>query len=76
VLDVLHELRDHEEDAQSIPSQKVLPQQGVVHKAETGWLSTATNTCFHRCCTVTDFRAATFNEEVIRAADRVKFCFC
>jgi len=75
---MLHVLHAVEEGTYSFPEvlQEVFPQVRSVDAAEKGWLSTATNTCFHRCCTVTDFRAATFNEEVITAADGVKFCFC
>jgi len=75
---MLHVLHAVAEGTYSFPEvlQEVFPQVRSVDKAEKGWLSTATNTCFHRCCTVTDFRAATFNEEVITAADGVKFCFC
>jgi len=75
---MLHMLHAATEVKKSVPKevQKFLPQAGSVYEAEKGWLSMAINTCFHRCCTVTDFRAATFNEEVITAADGVKFCFC
>ena len=67
---LLHVLHAVAEGTYSFPEvlQEVFPQVRSVDKGEKDWLSTATNTCFHRCCTVTDFRAATFNEELITAA--------
>ena len=75
---MLHVLHAVAEVTYSFPEvlQEVFPQVRSVDKAEKGWLSTRQILAFHRCCTATDFRPATFNEEVIRAADRVKFCFC
>ena len=76
---MLHVLHAVAEVTYSFPEvlQEVFPQVRSVDKAEkkVGYQRRQI-LAFHRCCTVTDFRAATFNEEVITAADRVKFCFC